>query len=1069
MIKLLSLTAKGFKRLNAELYFPERGNLLITGKNESGKSTLFEAIYFALFGTGLVPDRSQKSMRDLLSYESDVCKVSLEFMIDDAHYIVNRKITRTKDDNRRYAHELTITKSGDEVEKIKGSSVSKRVEEELGLDGDAMLNSCFVEQKNLEKLETSKKSERRNSIAKLLNLENFTEIESELHLREKRLEEECISSEKRFNLAKITSEIPKLEEGLKSVEHQQELIAKQKEKKKIDDQKNEANKRAEEVSKDIFEVEQKLKKLDEVEKNIPEKENRLKEFKGLLAILSQIKDKKSEKEEENRILDGLNSKLSRLDELKSERARREEEVRTLESEIKEHQTREYFMRSVVHLMDVRKELLEKLKYNKTEFERLEVKIKQIEKEFDDLKGFKDDLAKRRDEIDTMKRELSELRGIESEKEASRSEIELKLRLFDEKKALEEFKTGKKAFDRFIGIEEEEEKIKGEKRGLQSKMDDMDEDIGGKRRSRALDLTIAIVVSVFGIFTAIVMNMIAYSLISVPIAIFFIYRFIDRSAEIKRMQTSLNSLKDSFNQKDLDLARIEGEKEYIGGREKKTFEDAELRLKDLEISVSTIQDFDLVIGGIASKIGSEDEEELKNTYQIIIKELNDHKTDIKVLESQIEDKVKESNSLNKSIDDIDEEALSITKQRLKNDLQFLKDGTNEVESNLSSVNSDIDQKTDDDEGALRANFEEVKSELTEKRTKITEQKREIDRIEGEIGEVDESSVKVEVLSTKRNIEALDEELSKKMNDADFSARRLEVEPDYDEVIRRTSRLEEEIRNDEEKIRERDELREGKRYKITLLNDLREKIKASQRVIEDISKDLFSEPLIPDISDEEEFNTQKEEILGELGSLMRRRDELKAELGIREDLELEECKNELDRLILERRIHERAIDITVNAKNSIMEKVLPVTEANMTKFLPILTNDNYKDAKINKDSYQIEVYDRRAGGYRPKSVFSGGAKDQFSLALRLSFAMATLPQERGAVPGFIFLDEPIGSFDSDRKAALIELLTRGEIADNFDQVFVISHFPELEDVFDYKIQMEDGVVVEHNMGEVEEEGC
>ena len=37
MIKLLSLTAKGFKRLNAELYFPERGNLLITGKNESGK------------------------------------------------------------------------------------------------------------------------------------------------------------------------------------------------------------------------------------------------------------------------------------------------------------------------------------------------------------------------------------------------------------------------------------------------------------------------------------------------------------------------------------------------------------------------------------------------------------------------------------------------------------------------------------------------------------------------------------------------------------------------------------------------------------------------------------------------------------------------------------------------------------------------------------------------------------------------------------------------------------------------------------------------------------------------
>ncbi|MDY6932066.1 MAG: SMC family ATPase, partial [Halobacteriota archaeon] len=94
-------------------------------------------------------------------------------------------------------------------------------------------------------------------------------------------------------------------------------------------------------------------------------------------------------------------------------------------------------------------------------------------------------------------------------------------------------------------------------------------------------------------------------------------------------------------------------------------------------------------------------------------------------------------------------------------------------------------------------------------------------------------------------------------------------------------------------------------------------------------------------------------------------------------------------------------------------------------------------------------------------SGGAKDQFSLALRLSFAMATLPQERGAVPGFIFLDEPIGSFDSDRKAALIELLTRGEIAENFDQVFVISHFPELEEIFDYKIELRGGRVFANNI--------
>ncbi len=58
MVKILSLKAKGFKQLDIDkLTFPEMGSILIVGKNESGKSTLFEAIFFALFGRGLVVGR----------------------------------------------------------------------------------------------------------------------------------------------------------------------------------------------------------------------------------------------------------------------------------------------------------------------------------------------------------------------------------------------------------------------------------------------------------------------------------------------------------------------------------------------------------------------------------------------------------------------------------------------------------------------------------------------------------------------------------------------------------------------------------------------------------------------------------------------------------------------------------------------------------------------------------------------------------------------------------------------------------------------------------------------------
>lgn len=77
------------------------------------------------------------------------------------------------------------------------------------------------------------------------------------------------------------------------------------------------------------------------------------------------------------------------------------------------------------------------------------------------------------------------------------------------------------------------------------------------------------------------------------------------------------------------------------------------------------------------------------------------------------------------------------------------------------------------------------------------------------------------------------------------------------------------------------------------------------------------------------------------------------------------------------------------------------------------------------------DGRAQTYKSKSIFSGGTKDQFSLALRLSFTMATLPQERGTAPDFLYLDEPVGSFDASRQEALTELLTRGEIAETSDR--------------------------------------
>ncbi len=71
MIRLKRLYANDFKQLRqVELNFPDAGRILVQGKNEAGKSTLFEAIFFALFGQALATESSGKpNLDDLIVYE----------------------------------------------------------------------------------------------------------------------------------------------------------------------------------------------------------------------------------------------------------------------------------------------------------------------------------------------------------------------------------------------------------------------------------------------------------------------------------------------------------------------------------------------------------------------------------------------------------------------------------------------------------------------------------------------------------------------------------------------------------------------------------------------------------------------------------------------------------------------------------------------------------------------------------------------------------------------------------------------------------------------------------------
>jgi hypothetical protein len=160
-----------------------------------------------------------------------------------------------------------------------------------------------------------------------------------------------------------------------------------------------------------------------------------------------------------------------------------------------------------------------------------------------------------------------------------------------------------------------------------------------------------------------------------------------------------------------------------------------------------------------------------------------------------------------------------------------------------------------------------------------------------------------------------------------------------------------------------------------------------------------------------------------------------------LDPEACQDAYDEMAEALRQRRLAAEMADEVFKRIVQRVLPETEMHMRALLPELTDGRYRDVTLLSDDdsadLRIRVWDEQAGRYVGKHLFSGGTRDQCSLALRLAFALATLPKELGAMPGFIFLDEPLSSFDDRRSQALVDVLTHGPIARQFPQVFLISH--------------------------------
>ena len=164
---LESLKLQNFKRYASYEITFESGLCGILGRNGRGKSTIFDGVFFALYGE----NRTDKKLIPTAGSTGGV-KVELNFEIEGKNYTAIREF------RGKALTAFATLKEGDESIATGAKEVTASVTKLLGMGKDAFLHTVFASQKELTALSSMKNDERKAMMRRLLGLEKIDKIEA---------------------------------------------------------------------------------------------------------------------------------------------------------------------------------------------------------------------------------------------------------------------------------------------------------------------------------------------------------------------------------------------------------------------------------------------------------------------------------------------------------------------------------------------------------------------------------------------------------------------------------------------------------------------------------------------------------------------------------------------------------------------------------------------------------------------------------------------------------------------------------------------------------------------------
>lgn len=290
----LTISAFGSYAGRTEIDFvgEQQGIFLITGDTGAGKTTIFDAITYALYGQTSGGERSGNMMRSQYAVAAAETFVELTFLYQGQEYTIRRnpeyQIEKTLKNGtvkfQKVSSNVELTLPDGSVFPEKKAATDAKIEEILGLSAEQFTQIVMIAQGDFLKLLYTKSDERKKIFSKLFQTDKYWRIQERLKYRSLQLDNQIEENKRAYAQEQARIVIPaeikeQLAEGAEP--ELEELIAQIAERKKEVDAKlreaQEEEKRLSVILSGIEEVNRQFEQFERMRRQQAELESRAEE------------------------------------------------------------------------------------------------------------------------------------------------------------------------------------------------------------------------------------------------------------------------------------------------------------------------------------------------------------------------------------------------------------------------------------------------------------------------------------------------------------------------------------------------------------------------------------------------------------------------------------------------------------------------------------------------------------------------------------------------------------------------------------------------------------------------